>query len=229
MTSLAGQLVLGAARIRAEAEAWNQHRATAAERRNADATEARARQQLPEPLKQIGAGHELVPAGDGNVAPAEYRSTVRNPDYVTAAASRDRLDLLNDASALELGLYVADTIDARDSIETMLAHQLAVSHKSIMKLATQLNRQIERMNVLRDDVRQSANVEATRVVNAVSRLMAAYQQGAQTLQRLRSGGRQVVTVQYVNIANGGQAIVTGELAKSAGVGLEVPDGGEGEK
>jgi hypothetical protein len=161
-------------------------------------------------MREVIAGGELAPIGEG-LAPAEYRSTVHNPDYVTAAASRDRLDLLHDAGGLELGLDVADTIEVRDSIELMLSHQLAVAHRSVMKLAAQLNRQIECMNILHDERRQRANVEATRIVGAMARLMTAHQQGTLTLQRLRSGGRQVLTVQHVTVAEGAQAIVAGKV------------------
>ena len=91
----------------------------------------------------IGAGGELVPHGSEIAAPAEYRNTLRKPDYVAASASRDRLDLLHDAGALETALDVADTVGAENSIEQMLAHQLAVAHRAALKMAVQMNRQIE--------------------------------------------------------------------------------------
>ena len=54
-------------------------------------------------------------------------------------------------------------------------------------------------------------MEAARLAGSITRLMMAFQGGATTLQRLRTGGRQVVTVQHVNVAPGGQAIVAGEV------------------
>ena len=49
-------------------------------------------------------------------------NTVANPDYVTAAASRYRLDLANQAASLDLALDAADSVRAQDSLEKMLVH-----------------------------------------------------------------------------------------------------------
>jgi len=38
-----------------------------------------------------------------------------------------------------------------------------------------------------------------------------FQQGIITVQRMRSGGQQVVTVQHVQVNEGGQAIVAGKV------------------
>ena len=46
-----------------------------------------------------------------------------------------------------------------------------------------------------------------RLVNAMARLMGTYQDGLLTLQKLRSGGNQTVTVQHVNVAAGAQAVI----------------------
>jgi hypothetical protein len=216
----AGTLILGAARIRAEAEAWSGQHPVAMDLKHADRIEARVREKLPERWAEIGAGGELVPNGAQQKPPAEYRSTVRKPDYVAAAASRDRLDLAQQAGALETALDMADTIEAANSLEQMLAHQLAVAHNSAMKLTSQLNRQIERMAVLADGPRHAANVEATRLAGAVSRMMTTFQQGALAMQRMRSGGRQVVTVQHVNVGPGGQAVVRGHVSAGGRGGNE---------
>ena len=42
-------------------------------------------------------------------------------------------------------------------------------------------------------------------------MMKAYQKGLKTLQRLRSGGNQTITVQHVTVTDGGQAVVTGHV------------------
>ena len=44
-------------------------------------------------------------------------------------------------------------------------------------------------------------------LNAVSRCMAAYQNGLLTLRKLRQSGNQRITVQYVNVDNGSQAVI----------------------
>ena len=45
----------------------------------------------------------------------------------------------------------------------------------------------------------------------MSRVMGSFQQGTAALQRLRSGGQQTVVVQHVQVSEGGQAIVAGEI------------------
>ena len=226
--SAAGDLMLGAARIRAEAECWNGKHPIAGDLRRAEALEVRAREPLPERITELGAGGELVPHGRQGLQAAEFRSTVAKPDYVAADASRDRLDLLHQCGALELGLDMADSVNAQNSVEMMLAYQLATSHQSAMKLTAQLNRQIERMNVIADGPRQLANVEAARLTGSITRLMMAFQGGVTTLQRLRFGGRQVVTVQHVNVEAGGQAIVAHGVSTGGSAGRmtrgEIKDG-----
>ena len=210
------ELVLGAARIRAEAKSWDGLRPAFMDLQHADRREARARELLPERWVEHGAGGELIPHGAQQKPPAEYRSTVTKPDYVAAAASRERLDLAQQAGALEIALDAADTVQAQNSIEQMLAHQLATAHAATMKLSAQLNRQIERMEVVDRGARQAANIEATRLAGAVSRMMTTFQQGAVTMQRMRTGGQQVVTVQHVNVGAGGQAVVAGSVSGSGG-------------
>ena len=217
-----GDLILGAARMRNEATAGDGSRPVAHDLRRADTVEARAREALPERLAIIGAGGELVPHGSEIAAPAVFRQTLRKPDYVTASASRDRLDLLHESGCLEAGLDTADTINAENSIEQMLAHQMAAGHRATMKLLQHLNRAMERMSVLKEDMRAQANIEATRLAGGISRLMTTSQQGALTLQKLKTGGKQHVVVQHVNVESGRQAIVAG--AVGAGGGLSAGGG-----
>jgi hypothetical protein len=108
----------------------------------------------------------------------------------------------------------------------MLAHQLAATHNSAMKMNAQLNECTERMTSCRADERERANIQATRLAGAIARMNGSFQQGIATLQRMRSGGRQVVTVQHVQVNDGGQAVVTGHVADRGG-GLGEP-GGRGE-
>jgi hypothetical protein len=44
-------------------------------------------------------------------------------------------------------------------------------------------------------------------LNAVARCMSAYQQGLLTLRKLRHGGHQRISVQHIQVCDGGQAIV----------------------
>jgi hypothetical protein len=51
------------------------------------------------------------------------------------------------------------------------------------------------------------SVEAYRLANTAARLMSVFQDGMLTLQRLRTGSNQTVTVQHVNVAPGAQAVI----------------------
>lgn len=61
------------------------------------------------------------------------------------------------------------------------------------------------------NVNPGALAEATRSATAGARVLAAFAQGALALDRLRNGNRQVVTVQHVTVADGGQAVVAGTV------------------
>ena len=225
-----GDLMLEAARMRVEAEACKGTNPIPPAMNYADRREAQARTALPETMAKIGTGRELVPVDEHGYTPPELRDTVDDPDRITAVASRDRLELAHEAGALDLALDMADTIEARNSLEKMLAHQLAAAHNSAMKLTAQLNRSVEWMQAYADvrnaaEARQAANLEACRLAGAITRLMAVSQQGALTLKRMRSGGQQVVTVQYVTVAEGGQAIVAGRMT-AAGRGRRRGGGGQ---
>jgi hypothetical protein len=207
----AASLVLGAARIEAE---------EADDRRDsslADSYRAQALAPLSGEMIVHGAGGELVPTDSGKGA-AEWRllNTVENPNYVTADASRGRLDLAQQAGALEEALDAADTIEARDSLERMLAHQLATVHVSAMKMSAEMNRQIDRaLHVIAPAENERATLNATRLAGAVGRLMSTYQQGMMTLQRVRSGGQQTVVVQHVQANQGSRVVVAGKVGRGA--------------
>ena len=128
------------------------------------------------------------------------------------------MDLAHDAGALELALDAADSIDAKNSLEKMMAHQMATVHRAMMK-----------MSALFDDMQHispslmsytAKNVERCRLAGAIAKLATAYQTGFIALNRARSGGRQQVTVrhtvQHVQVNEGGQAVVAGKIGGKAG-------------
>jgi hypothetical protein len=157
----------------------------------------------------IGVGGELVPLG------SELRDTVTNPDYVTVDASRDRLELAQRGGVLELALDAADTIDAKNSLEKMLVHQMSVLHRQIMKLTARID-DLE-LQFPRQESSKERNEQICRLASTVASLTASYQTGILDLQRIRSGGRQVVTVQHVHVGEGGQAVVAGKIGSRRGV------------
>jgi hypothetical protein len=75
-------------------------------------------------------------------------------------------------------------------------------------------------------VNDDANVRATRLAGAASRLLTAFQQGMVTLDRIRAGGKQTIVVQHVQVNDGGQAVVAGKMqAGKKGGGRDVASSG----
>ena len=219
----AGELLLEAERIRSQCQADKQSLLTPFDLKRAEALEELARAPVPDPYRQPAVGGELVPVNDGRRGSnVTLRNTVENPDYIATDASRDRLELLNDAGALGLGLDLADTISAENSLEKMLAHQMAAAHHSAMKMTEQLNRQIEALAACYPKGQQSEtnNVQCARLTGAIARMMGAYNDGALTLKTLRTGGRQTVVVKHVHqqvqVNEGGKALIAAEVRGGGG-------------
>jgi hypothetical protein len=100
-----------------------------------------------------------------------------------------------------MGVDAANAIEAGNSLEKMLAHQLAAAHKATMEMIGSL------VPHSRDAAIQN------RRLNAAVRCMTAYQQGLLTLGKLRMGGHQRISVQHIQVSDGGQAIV-GDVVKN---------------
>jgi hypothetical protein len=157
----------------------------------------------------IGIGGELHLSRDDAAAKPGLACTVAdNPDLTIAVASRDRLELAADAQCLSLAVDMAETLHARNSVEKALAHQAAGAHQLAMRFAATANKWLDHAQA----GHRMAMVEAQRAANTSARLMMAFQDAALTMQRLRIGGKQVVTVQHVQVNSGGQAVVAGKMA-----------------
>lgn len=94
-----------------------------------------------------------------------------------------------------MALDVANTIQAGNSSEKMLAHQLAAMHKVAMEMIGSV--------VPHSDDAAIQN----RRLNAAVRCIAVYQQGLLTLRKLKSGGHQRISVQYVKVTDSSQAVI----------------------
>lgn len=166
----------------------------------------------------VGAGGELAPRGDQiKRGGGNFIDTVERPDAVTAAASMDRLKLADDGiGCVALAVDTAETIQAQNSIEKMMAHQLAAAHKLAMTFAGKAQRLIEEDGIGWTPKQHIYATEASRVANAAAKMMDAFQKGTLALHKLRTGGKQVVTVQHVNVSDGGQAVVTGRGINQGG-------------
>ena len=115
---------------------------------------------------------------------------------VVADATAHRLSLLTPlgvdcvASAME----AEQAIGPRDSLEGMLAHQMAAVHTAAMQALDKA--------FFRDEPEARA-----KLLNAAARLLETYQRGLLTLHRIRSDGVQNIHVHHVHVGEGGQAIV----------------------
>lgn len=121
-----------------------------------------------------------------------------NPDFIDGLGQQ----ILNVASkgtkADEKGVaFMASIIGGvapKDSVEAMLAAQMAAVHNATMTFARRLNHV--------DTVPQQDS--AARAFNQLARTFAAQ---VEALKRYRNGGNQSVTVKPVHVHEGGQAIV----------------------
>ncbi len=137
------------------------------------------------------------------------------PGMLAADASLARLGLARDAGVLALAVETAENARAATAAEKMLAHQVAAAHGLGMELLTVAGNELHRHRKA-PHLNAGALDRATRTATAAARIMDACSRTALTLDRLRHGGRQVVTVQHVSVADGGQAVVAGSVASSAG-------------
>ena len=155
--------------------------------------------------------HGEVKDSDGIVA-WHPKNTLRVPDQVALDASADRKELLvgKHVDVAALALDVAASIKADNALEKMLSHQLALCHRATFE-------------VMDEALGRQDSVEKARLLNAATRLMSTFQNGLLVLQRLRSGGNQVVTVQHVSV-QGGQTVIGNVHA--GGVGPTDGRGGE---
>src|SRR5262249_32723496 len=70
---------------------------------------------------------------------------------------------------------------------------------------------------------QADMIETCRLATTAARFMTVFQEGLQTLAKLRTGGKQVVVVQHIHVNDGGQAgvacdLTTGGRSAVGGVG-----------
>ena len=150
----------------------------------------------------VGPGGEVVNEQVAGLGQKRWniRETLREgANRIAEDASLRRTDLLMQPSfdVVAMGIDAAEAIGASNSLEKMLAHQMAVAHEGTMRLMDR---------ALSFESSQDA-VESCRLANTAARLMGVFQDGMLTLQRLRTGGSQTVTVQHVNVQSGAQAVI----------------------
>ena len=127
--------------------------------------------------------------------------TLKNPNMISVSASELRVDLAACvwSQVAEAALDAAESAQAENSLEKMLCHQMAVMHCAAMKLTS------------RSLDNAMPPVEMARLSNAAARMMQVYQEAFLTLQKIRTGGKQTVVVQHVQVSQGGQAVIAGSV------------------
>jgi hypothetical protein len=99
-----------------------------------------------------------------------------------------------DEQKLNFMFSIVKGLKPRDQIEAMLAAQMAAVHTAAMRLSTSL------ADAKQLHLRDSAD-------GTFNRLTRTFVTQMEALKRYRSRGEQTVTVQHVNVREGGQAIV----------------------
>ena len=143
----------------------------------------------PIPLR-TGSGGEIIPPEDFGLIGLEL--SLKEPDLLDAEVTIKRTDLADKAGVFEMAIEAAESSKAKNSVQRMQAHQLALAHKYAMEL-------------MADASRQRDPIIKVKLMNCSARLMEAYSKGALALQRLQTGASQVVQVQHVQV--NGQAVI----------------------
>lgn len=131
----------------------------------------------------------------GYLTPGACQQCGNPPPVGRDTCAGSRLLTQQGADVAAMALDVANTIQAGDSSEKMLAHQLAAMHKVGMEM-------------IRSVIPGSRDAAIhNRRLNAAVRCIRTYQQGLLTLRKLRVGAHQRISVQHVHVSDGWQAIV----------------------
>jgi len=174
-----------------------------------------------EPVTAGNGGEMAVPTKEAWASIPGVIETVREgADMLTATASRQRLELTG--NALPMAVDAAESIQPKNSLEKMLAHEMASAHRLAMLFAEQAASLLEAARPKRAfaPINQQHSVEAARMANAAARMMASFQDAMLALDKIRRGGKQTVTVkhvvQQVTVEDGGQAVVAAGGVKGGG-------------
>jgi hypothetical protein len=144
----------------------------------------------PQTPLNVGSGGEIVPPYNLGLSGLEF--ALKEPDLLDAEVTIKRTELADKAGVFELAIEASESVKAKNSIQRMQAHQLALAHKYAMEL-------------MADASKQKNPIYKVKLMNCSARLMEAYSKGALALQRLQSGASQVVQVQHVQV--NGQAVI----------------------
>jgi hypothetical protein len=92
---------------------------------------------------------------------------------------------------------------------------MAAAHALALRLAGRANLEIEGLGRRDWQAKREAIVEIARLSNAAARLMETYQRALFVLTKAQASGGQAVLVQRVQVNDGGQAVVAGQVGASS--------------
>jgi len=137
-----------------------------------------------------GLGGEVMPTAEQGLPGLEL--ALNSPNLLDAEVTIQRTQLADRAGVFEMAIEASESVKAKNSIQRMQAHQLALAHKYSMEL-------------MADAAKQRDPMIKVKLMNCSARLMDAYSKGALALQRLQQGANQIVQVQHVQVH--GQAVI----------------------
>ncbi len=146
---------------------------------------------------QPQSGVSFIPGGEFSPQHSDDQAnSLAAPHDVARDASAHRLDLVTrmGTDVAAMALDAAATFKAENSLERMLAHQMAVLHDTAMCNASKA--------ALAQDP-----LHSVRMMNLSIRSMETFQKGLLTIKRLHGTGEQRITIQHVNVTQGGQAVI----------------------
>ncbi len=118
----------------------------------------------PLPVKPGNGGELLMVTREMRSSIPDVVDTVRDsPDMLNATASRERLVLTG--NAITLAVDAAESVKPRNSLEKMIAHELAVAHRLALHMAEQATRLVDRHETW-GKINPAHSVEACRLANA---------------------------------------------------------------
>ena len=153
---------------------------------------------LPEKVK-VSCG-EAIRTNDQ--FPIGLKNTLDDPTVVAADASEQRSILAAKAGVLELALDASETIESKNSLEKMQVYMMSLQFRLAMDFGARAQEATEPKEAI---AFAKASTNATR----------SFSQGMDSLNAAKRGGRQVVTVQHVDVNEGAQAIITANPSKKA--------------
>jgi hypothetical protein len=155
----------------------------------------------------IGTGGEAVQGEPENFI---TDLLLKDPTSVSLDSSTKRLELLERVDAVAPALDAADSIKARNSLERMLAHQMSVAHVTAMELLA------EAKHIRGASTSENAQILSLKKQNMARMFLDVYVRQMEALVRIRSGGRQNITVTYKNVnVTGGQALIADKVTSGA--------------